>query len=120
MSSDASAEVAGSERHACAKRAYVWSAAGTAIVVATVALALYDISNANRPHELHYMPLCGALFSFQGIAGFLALRALLSVLRGEGSLGWSHAIPLMVSWAYALLAGPLALYGLLLLSDVYA
>ena len=88
-------------------------------MLASIALALHDLSNANRPHELHYVSLCGALFLFQGIAGFLALRALLSVSRGEGRLGWSHTLALLACWVYALLAGPLALYGLVLLSDLF-
>jgi hypothetical protein len=75
---------------------------GYVLVGAAVGLAIHDLSNANRAHELELVPYCTGL-AIAGVAVcVLVLLALRSARRAgrEGAFRPAHWVPLCLAWAY--------------------
>lgn len=89
------------------RRPVLWLLAGAAILPLAVGLALHDLANANRPHELEKAPWVALLAAAAVGSLVAALRGLLRRLRraptpGAGLLVFV-AVPLLVVAAWVCL-----------------
>jgi hypothetical protein len=75
---------------------------GYVLIGTAVGLAIHDLSNANRPHELELVPYSGALTIAGVVVCALVLLALRSARRArrEGSFRPAHWVPLCLAWGY--------------------
>lgn len=76
---------------------------GSGLLLAAVALSIHDLSNANRPHELRYLPVVAGLLAVNVIPCFRAQVLLWAVWprRHQAPLRPRHYLLLLFDVSYA-------------------
>lgn len=68
-----------------------WTAIGFGLLAVTFAIALWDLSNANRPHELKAVNLVTALVAVGCVIGVIIVRRTTVMWRARRSMDWRVA-----------------------------
>jgi hypothetical protein len=68
-----------------------WTAIGFVLLVVIFAIVLWDLSNANRPHELKAVNLVTALVAIGCVVGVNVVRLTSVLWRARRSIDWRLA-----------------------------